>query len=168
MLQASFGFLAPGKRTRLEAYLALLDKALPWSAIQTLLARGGHAGMGYGARRGRPPFAQRSMARLYCLQQVLGLSDEQMEEALHDIPLYREFVGIDPGSRLPVRTTIYRFRKVLEESGVEKSLESLIAQAKAMQPPKGSPFNFAIQHATDVRTGDCAQVALNARGAHGR
>lgn len=38
-----------------------------------------------------------------------------MEEALHDVPLYREFAGPGDGvSRLPDETTILRFRHLLE------------------------------------------------------
>ena len=44
-----------------------------------------------------------------------GLSDPAMEEALHDVPLYREFAGLGDGvSRLPDETTILRFRHLLE------------------------------------------------------
>ncbi len=46
-------------------------------------------------RRGPPPFAIETMLRLHFMQQWLGLSDPAMEEALHDLPLYREFVGLD-------------------------------------------------------------------------
>ena len=38
-----------------------------------------------------------------------------MEEALHDVPLHREFAGLSDGaSRLPDETTIFRFRHLLE------------------------------------------------------
>jgi IS5 family transposase len=36
-----------------------------------------------------------------------------MEEALHDVPLYREFAGWTTG-RLPDESTILRFRHLLE------------------------------------------------------
>ena len=38
-----------------------------------------------------------------------------MEEALHDVPLYRDFAGLDAGiTRLPDEATILRFRHLLE------------------------------------------------------
>jgi IS5 family transposase len=38
-----------------------------------------------------------------------------MEEALYDVPLYREFAGRDGGMvRLPDESTILRFRHLLE------------------------------------------------------
>ena len=38
-----------------------------------------------------------------------------MEEALHDVPLFRECAGLSWDTRLPDETTILRFRRVLEE-----------------------------------------------------
>ena len=39
-----------------------------------------------------------------------------MDEALHHIPLYREFAGLGEGAlRLPDESTILRFRHLLEE-----------------------------------------------------
>ena len=55
------------------------------------------------------------MLRIHFLKQWFGLSDPAMEEALHDVPLYREFAGLDAGaSRLPDESTILRFRHLLE------------------------------------------------------
>lgn len=38
-----------------------------------------------------------------------------MEEALYDVPLYREFAGLGGMSRLPDRGSILRFRHLLEQ-----------------------------------------------------
>jgi IS5 family transposase len=55
------------------------------------------------------------MLRIHLLQQFFGHSDPAMEEALHDIPLYREFARLDAGiTRLPDESTILRFRHLLE------------------------------------------------------
>jgi IS5 family transposase len=49
-----------------------------------------------------------------------------MEEALHDVPLYCQFAGLDPGlSRLPDESSILRFRHLLEEHGL--SLQIMVA-----------------------------------------
>ena len=46
-----------------------------------------------------------------------------MEEALHDIPLYREFAHLDVGiTRLPDESTILRFRHMLEEHGLGQQI----------------------------------------------
>ena len=67
------------------------------------------------AKTGRPPFGIETMLRIHYLQQWFGLSDPAMEEALHDVPLYREFAKLEGATaRLPDETTILRFRHLLE------------------------------------------------------
>lgn len=56
-----------------------------------------------------------AMLRIHLLQQWFGLSDVAMEEALHDVPLYREFAGLGGMSRLADRVSILRFRHLLEQ-----------------------------------------------------
>jgi IS5 family transposase len=66
-------------------------------------------------RKGRPPFPVETMLRLHFMQQWFTLSDPAMEEALHDVPLFREFAGLGWDSRLPDESTILRFRHLLEK-----------------------------------------------------
>jgi len=68
------------------------------------------------ARTGRPPFGIQTMLRIHYLQQWFSLSDPAMEEALHDVPLYREFARLDGATaRLTDEITILRFRHLLEK-----------------------------------------------------
>src|SRR5574343_711689 len=56
------------------------------------------------------------MLRIHFMQQWFNLSDPAMEDALHDVPLFREFAGLGGwDDRLPDETTILRFRHKLEE-----------------------------------------------------
>ncbi|MEM5381973.1 transposase, partial [Paraburkholderia azotifigens] len=56
-----------------------------------------------------------TMLRIHFMQQWFSLSDPAMEEALHDIPLYREFALRGTGmTRLPDESTSLRFRHLLE------------------------------------------------------
>jgi IS5 family transposase len=73
---------------------------------------------------GRPPFALLTMLRLHFVQQWFNLSDQAMEEALFDVPLYREFAGLDAHGRLPDESTILRFRHRLER---HKLAEQMLA-----------------------------------------
>ena len=67
-------------------------------------------------RRGRPAFAVEAMLRIHFMQQWFNLSDPAMEEALHDVPLFREFAGLGGwDDRLPDEWTILRFRHTLEK-----------------------------------------------------
>ena len=50
-----------------------------------------------------------------------------MEEALHDVPLYREFAGLDAGAtRMPDESTILRFRHLLEANDLSIQLMAAI------------------------------------------
>jgi transposase, IS5 family len=67
-------------------------------------------------KRGRPPFPCETMLRIHFMQQWFALSDPAMEEALHDMPVFREFAGLGGwDERLPDESTILRFRHVLEK-----------------------------------------------------
>lgn len=99
------------KRTRKREFLDEMNTVVPWAELVALVAP--HAPV---AKTGRPPFAIATMLRIHFMQQWFGLSDPAMEEALHDVPLFREFAGLDVGAtRLPDESTILRFRHLLEE-----------------------------------------------------
>ena len=67
-------------------------------------------------KRGRPPFAVETTLHIHFMQQWFTLSDPAMEEALHDVPLFREFAGLDNcNMRLPDESTILRFLHLLEK-----------------------------------------------------
>lgn len=67
------------------------------------------------------------MLRIHFMQQWFGLSDPAMEEALHDVPLYREFAGLDAGvTRMPDESTILRFRHLLEGNNLSIQLLAAI------------------------------------------
>lgn len=67
------------------------------------------------------------MLRIHFLQQWFGLSDPDMEEALHDMSLYCEFAHLDPAAtRLPDESTILRFRHLLEENNLSIQLPATI------------------------------------------
>jgi IS5 family transposase len=66
-------------------------------------------------KRGRPPFPVETMLRIHFMQQWFTLSDPAMEEALHDVPLFREFAAWNWDDRLPDESTILRFRHLLEK-----------------------------------------------------
>lgn len=104
------GFELVSKRTRKREFLEEMEQVVPWAALLGLIAP--HYPKG---KNGRPPFGLDVMLRIHFMQQWFGLSDPAMEESLHEVPLYREFAGLDAGiSRLPDESTILRFRHLLE------------------------------------------------------
>jgi len=83
------GFELVTKRTRKRNFLDEVSLAIPWSHPLGLIAPQAPAG-----KTRRPPFVNEAMLRIHLLQQFLGHSGLAMEEALHDIPLYREFTKL--------------------------------------------------------------------------
>jgi transposase, IS5 family len=69
------------------------------------------------------------------MQQWFNLSDPSMEEALHDVPLFREFAGLGGwDDRLPDESTILRFRHVLEK---HKLAEQILKTVNDLLVAKG-------------------------------
>ncbi len=106
MKQQSLGLGQSNKRTRRREFLSEMERVVPWSALVELVAPYMPEG-----RRGRPPFAVEAMLRIHFMQQWFNLSDPAMEDALHDVPLFREFAGLGGwDDRLLDESTILRFR----------------------------------------------------------
>lgn len=119
---ATNGFELANKRTRKREFLDEMNTVVPWAQLQALITP--HAPNG---KTGRPPFGVATMLRIHFMQHWFGLSDPEMEEALHDIPLYRDFAGLDTGiSRLPDETTILRFRHRLEANDLSQQMLSSV------------------------------------------
>ena len=111
MKQHSLGLGMTTKRTRRREFLEEMERVVPWTELVALVSP--HLPEG---KRGRPPFPPETMLRIHFMQQWFNLSDPAMEEALHDMPLFREFAGLEGwGERLLDESTILRFRHVLEE-----------------------------------------------------
>lgn len=111
MKQTSLGLGQSSKRTRRRAFLEEMDAVVPWSELVALISPFMPEG-----RRGRPPFSVEVMLRIHFMQQWFNLSDPAMEEALHDMALFRDFAGLGGwDERVPDESTILRFRRVLEK-----------------------------------------------------
>jgi IS5 family transposase len=114
MKQVDLGLKLSTKRTRKREFLDEMQRVVPWAELIALIEP--HYPKG---KTGRPPMGIATMLRIHFLQQWFGLSDPAMEEALHDVPLYREFADLEgPMRRLPDESTILRFRHLLEEHGL--------------------------------------------------
>ena len=112
------GFRKQRKVTRREAFLAEMDRVVPWQRLEALIEP--HYPT---AGNGRKPYPLSTMLRVHFLQHWYGYSDPGMEEALHDMPMLRRFAGLDAGvSRMPDETTILNFRHLLEAHQLAESL----------------------------------------------
>ena len=115
---ATVGFERYAKTTRRAAFLAEMERVVPWPALSALIdpfyPKPGN---------GRPPIGVDRMLRIYFLQHWFNLSDPAVEEALYDSLAMRRFVGIDLGREpVPDETTVCRFRHLLEEHDLGRQL----------------------------------------------
>lgn len=122
MTQLGLGLDLSTKRTRKREFLEEMRRVVPWSKLIALIEP--HYPKG---KTGRPPFPIATMLQIHFMQQWFGLSDPAMEEALYDVPLYRDFAGLDGGmTRLPDESTILRFRHLLEAHGLAAQMFALV------------------------------------------
>jgi IS5 family transposase len=118
MTLAALGFERYGKTTRRAAFLAEMERVVPWSALCALIEP-----VYPKPGNGRPPAGLERMLRIYFLQQWFDLSDPAVEEALYDSLAMRGFVGIDLGREpVPDETTVCRFRHLLESHDLGRCL----------------------------------------------
>ena len=111
MTFATGGFERYAKTTRRAAFLAEMNKVVPWPALRRLVEP-------YYPKpgNGRPPIGVERMLRIYFLQHWFNLADPAVEEALYDSLAMRGFAGIDLGREpVPDETTVCRFRHLLEQ-----------------------------------------------------
>jgi IS5 family transposase len=74
------------------------------------------------------------MLRVHFMQQWFGLSDPAMEEALHDVAIYRQFITTPSGTvTIPDETTILRFRHLLEKHQIAPQILATVNSLLAMQ-----------------------------------
>ena len=124
MKQSSLGLGTSTRRTRKREFLEEMERVVPWSALVALIEP--HMPVG---ERGRPRFPAEPMLRIHFMQQWFTLSDPAMEEALHDVPLFREFAGLGGWSdHLPDESTILRFRHLLEKEKLAPKIFEAVNQ----------------------------------------
>jgi IS5 family transposase len=123
-LAATTGFEKHGRATRQAEFLARMEGLMPWSAfcdlIEPYYPKGGN---------GRPPVGLERMLRMYCIANWFNLSDEACEDALYDVPVFREFCRIDLGrERVPDATTLLHFRHLLEANHLGAALFAKVGE----------------------------------------
>ncbi len=131
------------KTTRRAAFLAEMDRIVPWSALCALIEPAYPK-----AGNGRPPVGLECILRIYFLQNWFSLSDPAVEEALYESLSMREFVGIDLGREgAPDETTVCKFRHLLEQNELGKRLFEEVGrhlQTKGLKVSTGIIVNATI------------------------
>ena len=109
-LAAAKGFEKHNRATRKAEFLARMEGLMPWAEFCALV-KPHYPKVG----NGRPPVGLERMLRMYCIANWFNLSDVACEDALYDVPVFREFCRIDLGrERVPDATTLMNFRHLLE------------------------------------------------------
>jgi IS5 family transposase len=134
MTLATEGFERYGKRTRRAAFLADMERVVPWgelcALIEPVYPKPGN---------GRPPVGLERMLRIYFLAHWFNLSDPAVEEALYESVSMRSFVGIDLGREpVPDETTVCKFRHLLEQHGLGRQLFEQVGRHLSAQGMKVS------------------------------
>jgi IS5 family transposase len=135
------------KTTRREAFLAEMERVVPWSELSRLIESVYPKGDGAG----RPPVGVERMLKIYFLQHWFNLSDPAVEEALYDSRAMRAFVGIDLGHEpAPDETTVCKFRHLLEVHDLGERLFAAVReylQAQGMKINTGTIVDATIINA---------------------
>ncbi len=136
-LAAGRGFEKHARATRKAEFLARMESLMPWAEFCALIEphypKSGN---------GRPPVGLERMLRMYCVANWFNLADQACEDALYDVPVFREFCHIDLGrERVPDATTLLNFRHLMEAHELGAALfakvgELLLANGlKRKRPP---------------------------------
>lgn len=117
-LAAGMGFEKHMRPTRKAEFLSRMETLMPWphfcALIEPYYPKAG---------KGRPPVGLERMLRMYCIANWFNLADEACEDALYDVPAFREFCKIDLGrERVPDATTLLNFRHLLEQHNLGAAL----------------------------------------------
>ena len=143
---ATLGFDKYTKTTRRAAFLAEMQRVVPWSELCALIEP-----VYPKPGNGRPPVGLERMLRIYFLQHWFNLSDPAVEEALYDSSAMRAFVGIDLGREpVPDETTVCKFRHLLESHDLGRGLFEQVArhlQARGLKVASGTIVDATIINA---------------------
>ena len=131
MKQSSLGLSHTTKRTRKREFLDAMELVVPWTELVSLIEPYAPE----SGRRGQQPFAVQTLLRIHFMQQWFKLSDPAMEEALHDVPAFRDFAGLSYwDDHIPSESSILRFRHLLER---HKLADEILAPRIALLQSQG-------------------------------
>jgi IS5 family transposase len=117
-LATGTGFELHARPTRKAGFLAKMNTLMPWYELCALVEPDYPK-----AGNGRPPIGLERMLRMYWVANWFNLADEACEDAMYDIPVFREFCGFDLGrERIPDATTLLKFRHLLEQNDFGKEM----------------------------------------------
>ncbi len=107
------------RKTKRDEFLGIMEEVIPWDEWCSVVEPYYPAG-----KRGRPPRGVETMLRMYLLANWFNLSDAGVEDAIYDSYAFRKFMKVDflGEEQVPDATTLCKFRKLLNDSGITKLL----------------------------------------------
>ncbi len=131
--QSSFTDLEYSQRrkiTKREEFLNKMNSVVPWSNWVEIIKPYYPEG-----KIGRKPQDIERMLRMLLLQTWFSLSDEGIEDAIYDSYAMKQFLGINfnDGEQTPDATTLCKFRKLLNDNGLQQKLFSDIRDRLSSQ-----------------------------------
>lgn len=119
------------RATKREVFLKRMNAIVPWDEWVEIVKPYYPSG-----KRGRRPKEIEQMLRIVMLQMWFNLSDEEVEEAIYDSYAMKSFMGTNfsAGEQVPDATTLCKFRKLLNDNGLQRSF---FAQVQEMLAKEG-------------------------------
>ena len=96
--------------------LVRLDAIVPWETFRPLLEK--IYDKPRKSNAGRKPIDVIVMFKLLVLQQLYGISDEELEYQVNDRLSFMQFLGFDLSDEVPDATTVWLFRHQLTQQGL--------------------------------------------------
>lgn len=113
-----------GRATRKAEFLARMNALVPWSHFCSVIEPDYPK-----AGNGRPPIGFERMLQMALLANWFNLADEACEDALFDVPAFRDFWRSDLGrERVPDATTLLKFRHLLEAHDLGAALFAKVGE----------------------------------------
>ena len=117
------------KATKTSHRLLAFERIIDWPSIVGLVQVVDKTDSTTG---GRPHEDLEMMTRMLFVQYLYNLSDEELEEHLHDRLTFQRFCGITMEMSIPDHTTIWRFKESLIREGVmEKMFAMILSQIQS-------------------------------------
>ena len=118
------GFETYRKTTRKGEFLSRMDSLVPWAEFCAVIEPH-YPKAGDGPR----PVGLERMLRMYFIANWFNLSDVACEDALYDVPAFRDFCQFDLGrERIPDATTLLNFRHLLEQHDLGAALFAKVGE----------------------------------------
>ncbi|MBR0509323.1 MAG: IS5 family transposase [Clostridia bacterium] len=116
-------------RTKKKEFLEQINRIIPWGEWIALIQP-----YYYKGERGNKPYDLELMLRIYMLQNLYDLADENTVAEVIDSRAFSDFCGVDSSNQVPNGDTLGRFRNLLIRNDLQ---EKLFTQVVVMLKERG-------------------------------